>query len=97
MIRLINIDPQLNGLPIHPQKGHDRCPAPLHPKGRERLNIESLVEKGDGQNFGCHHSTLTTSSMKSNFDHFSLILIPPSPPLIKEGEGGFLSYRIDDR
>jgi hypothetical protein len=29
------------------------------------------MKKGDGQNFGSHLSSLTTPSMKSNFDHFS--------------------------
>jgi hypothetical protein len=95
MIRLINIDPQLNGLPIHPQKGHDRCPAPLYPKGREGLNIEVFMEKGDGKHFRRHHSSLTPSSMKSNFDHLYLILIPSNPPSClpqagtKGGEGDF--------
>jgi hypothetical protein len=69
MIRFIDVDPQLDRLFINPQKSHNRCPSPLHSKGRKRLDMESFMEKCDGQNFGGHHSSLTTSSMKSNLDH----------------------------
>jgi hypothetical protein len=69
MIRFIDIDPQLNGLLVHPQEGHDRCPSPFNSKGREGLDIEVFMEKGDGKHFGCHHSPLATSSMKSNLNH----------------------------
>jgi hypothetical protein len=69
MIGLINVNPQIDGLAIHPQEGHDRCSSPFNPKSREGLDIEVLMEKGDGKHLGCHHSSLTPSSMKSNFDH----------------------------
>jgi hypothetical protein len=70
MIGLINVDPQIDGLAIHPQEGHDRCSSPFNAKGREGLNIEVLMEKGDGKHLGCHHRSLPPSSMKSNLNHF---------------------------
>jgi hypothetical protein len=95
MIGFINIDPQVNGLLVHPQEGHDRCPSPFNSKGREGLNIEVFMEKGDGKHFGRHHRSLSSSPMKSNLDHLYLISIPPFSLLIEE-RGRFLSYGIDD-
>jgi hypothetical protein len=69
MVWLVDIDPQLDGLPIHPQKGHHWSAPPLHPKGRKGLDMQSFMKKGDGKNLGCHHRSLPSSSMKSDFDH----------------------------
>jgi hypothetical protein len=69
MIRFIDIDPQMDELPVHSQEGHHRCPSSLYTKGRERLDIKTLVKKGDGKYFGGHLSSLTSSSMESNLNH----------------------------
>jgi hypothetical protein len=60
----------MDGLPVHPQEGHHRRTSPFNAKSGERLDIESFVEKGDSKHLGCHHSSLTTSSMKSNLNHW---------------------------
>jgi hypothetical protein len=69
MIGFIDIDPQMNALSVHPQEGHDRGPSPLYSKGREGLDIKSFMEKSNGKHLGCHHCSLTTSTMKSNLNH----------------------------
>ena len=71
VIGLINIDPQIDGLVIHPQESHDRRSSPFNSKSGEGLDVEALVEKSHGKHFGCHHGSLATPSMKSNLNHRS--------------------------
>src|SRR4030042_2886636 len=69
MVGFIDVHSQLNGVPVNPQKGHHRSAPSLDPEGRKRLNIKTIMEKGNRKDFGCHHCSLATSPMKSDLNH----------------------------